>query len=118
MSKIIILSFITFCIVLQANSLIAFNNTEECINAGGDNSGSESVCRGYINKKEDYECCYLHYKYEGIEFNTCTPMIVSKKELKEYKDMLKDADDVKIKCSGSYIKYTLISLLSLFVLFF
>lgn len=117
MSKIIILAFIVFCIVLQANS-ITFKDAAACINAGKDNNGSESACIGEINKDEDYECCYLHYKYEEIEFKTCTPMIVSKKELKEYKDMLKDADDVQIKCSGSYIKYTLISLLSLFVLFF
>ena len=115
MSKIIILAFIVFCIVLQANS---FKDATECIKAANGNNGSESACIGEINKGEDYECCYLHYKYEGIDFNTCTPMIVSKKELKEYKDMLKDADDVQIKCSGSYIKYTLISLLSLFVLFF
>ena len=115
MSKIIILAFIVFCIVLQANS---FKDATECIKAANGNNGSESACIGKINEGEDYECCYLHYKYEGIDFNTCTPMIVSKKELKEYKDMLKDADDVQIKCSGSYIKYTLISLLSLFVLFF
>lgn len=115
MSKIIILAFIVFCIVLQANS---FKDATECIKAANGNTGSESACIGKINEGEDYECCYLHYKYEEIEFNTCTPMIVSKKELKEYKDMLKDADDVQIKCSGSYIKYTLISLLSLFVLFF
>lgn len=115
MSKIIILAFIVFCIVLQANS---FKGATECIKAANGNTGSESACIGKINEGEDYECCYLHYKYEEIEFNTCTPMIVSKKELKEYKDMLKDADDVQIKCSGSYIKYTLISLLSLFVLFF
>ena len=115
MSKIIILAFIVFCIVLQANS---FKDATECIKAANGNTGSESACIGKINEGEDYECCYLHYKYEGIDFNTCTPMIVSKKELKEYKDMLKDADDVQIKCSGSYIKYTLISLLSLFVLFF
>ena len=117
MSKIIILAFIVFCIVLQANS-ITFKDATECIKAANGNNGSEAACIGEINKGEDYECCYLHYKYEGIDFNTCTPMIVSKKELKEYKDMLKDADDVQIKCSGSYIKYTLISLLSLFVLFF
>ena len=115
MSKIIILAFIVFCIVLQANS---FKDATECIKAANGNTGSESACIGKINEGEDYECCYLHYKYEGFDFNTCTPMIVSKKELKEYKDMLKDADDVQIKCSGSYIKYTLISLLSLFVLFF
>lgn len=115
MSKIIILAFIVFCIVLQANS---FKDATECIKAANGNTGSESACIGKINEGEDYECCYLHYKYEEIEFKTCTPMIVSKKELKEYKDMLKDADDVQIKCSGSYIKYTLISLLSLFVLFF
>ena len=115
MSKIIILAFIVFCIVLQANS---FKDATECIKAANGNTGSESACIGKINEGEDYECCYLHYKYEEIDFNTCTPMIVSKKELKEYKDMLKDADDVQIKCSGSYIKYTLISLLSLFVLFF
>ena len=115
MSKIIILAFIVFCIVLQANS---FKDATECIKAANGNTGSESACIGEINQDEDYECCYLHYKYEEIEFKTCTPMIVSKKELKEYKDMLKDADDVQIKCSGSYIKYTLISLLSLFVLFF
>ena len=115
MSKIIILAFIVFCIVLQANS---FKDATECIKAANGNTGSESACIGEINKDEDYECCYLHYKYVEIEFKTCTPMIVSKKELKEYKDMLKDADDVQIKCSGSYIKYTLISLLSLFVLFF
>ena len=115
MSKIIILAFIVFCIVLQANS---FKDAAECIKAANGNNGSEAACIGEINEGEDYECCYLHYKYEGIDFNTCTPMIVSKKELKEYKDMLKDADDVQIKCSGSYIKYTLISLLSLFVLFF
>lgn len=117
MSKIIILSFITLCVILQTNEK-DFTDTQECINAGKDGAASEATCRGYIQKDEDYECCYLHYKYGDTEFNTCTPMIVSKKELKEYKDMLKDADDVKIKCSESYIKYTLISMLSLFVLFF
>ena len=43
MSKIIILAFIVFCIVLQANSL-TFKDATECIDAGKDNNGSESAC--------------------------------------------------------------------------
>ena len=53
MSKIIILAFIVFCIVLQANS---FKDATECIKAANGNTGSESACIGKINEGEDYEC--------------------------------------------------------------
>lgn len=109
--KILIKLFVLFALV---NLYICEADTEDCIKANA--TTQESCNKMELNKDENYKCCYISYKLGNQSFTACTPIVSTKKELKEYEDMLKDAEDLDIQCSQTIIKYS-IGLFLLFALF-
>lgn len=108
--KIMIKLFVLLALI----NFYTCSNTTDCI--GEKQPGKEKCNDITLDKKENYKCCYISYKLGDKSFNACTPIISTKKELKEYEDMLKDAEDLDIQCSQTILKYS-IGLLLLFALF-
>ena len=102
MSKIImIIVFVLFALI----NLYTCSNVTDCIKTGV--SSKETCTSVELVNKENYKCCYIKYKLGNKDFTACTPIISTKKELKEYEDMLKDAEELEILCSQTILKYSI-----------
>ena len=111
MSKKIMIKVLVLFVLINLYTCLT---ATECIEKKPTN---ETDCnKEVIDEKEKYKCCYINYKLGNKTFIACTPIISTKKELKEYEDMLKDAEDLEILCSQTILKYS-IGLFLLFALF-
>ena len=111
MSKIIMIKLFVLFVL---SNLYTCSNVTDCIEI---KPTQETDCnKKVINEDEKYKCCYIKYKLGNKDFTACTPIISTKKELKEYEDMLKDAEELEILCSQTILKYS-IGLFLLFALF-
>lgn len=67
---------------------------------------------GNVIPNPSYKCCLVNYYLGKTEFKACSVVMQTKKEFKEYKKMLKDAQKLKIICSSQYCSYTALLLIT------
>ena len=97
-------------IALLAIFIIGINGqVTVCTDVKGDD---EDVCRMYPTSEDHTHCCYVERSGE----TGCKELTDDQYEnVKRYKDFLKSQGytDVKIKCSGRFLTYSLFALLAL-----
>ena len=72
----------------------------------------EDICRMYPTQEDYTHCCY----FQSDGYTGCKALTDDEYEnIKRYKDFLKSQGntDIKIKCSGEFLTYSLLALLSL-----
>ena len=97
-------------IALLAIFIIGINGqVTVCEEVNGDD---EDVCRMYPTEEDYTHCCYVELSGNG----KCRQLNDDQYEnVKRYKDFLKSQGntDVKIKCAGEFLTYSLLALLAL-----
>ena len=97
-------------IALLAIFIIGINGqVTVCEEVNGDD---EDVCRMYPTQENYTHCCYVELSGNG----KCRQLNDDQYEnVKRYKDFLKSQGktDVKIKCAGEFLTYSLLALLAL-----
>ena len=76
------------------------------------NGNDEDICRMYPTELDYTHCCYVEMNGSG----QCRQLKDDEYEnVKRYKDFLKSQGntDIKIKCSGEFLTYSLLALLAL-----
>ena len=68
-------------------------------------------------KNNDVKCCEVNFKINGKGFKYCTPIYDKLSSIKEYKKMLRDAEDVTIDCSEFFLSFYKIIIFLLVFLF-
>lgn len=93
---------LTMTVILIISMFLYGNSAEskDCVNLS---PNSEYDCTN-IGLSAGYKCCYIKYSLGNNNFQACSPIYNSKKEINEYKKMLKDADNLKILCDSNGLK--------------
>ena len=92
---------------------------QEESNEGNDDTFiKDCVSSGSKGKKNnDVKCCEVNFKINGKGFKYCTPIYDKLSSIKEYKKMLRDAEDVTIDCSEFFLSFYKIMIFLLVFLF-
>ena len=104
-------------IVLLAIFFIGINGQLTSCEEFGSQGQDADTCRMYPTSEDFTHCCYV--QYEGIEgdpgYQGCKELSDDQYEnVKRYKNYLKNTySNVKIKCSGEFLTYSLFALLAL-----
>ena len=114
MNKLLIASFLILIVYTNEETYDEF--AQNCIQEG-DETLVEKTCTDRKSVNKEYSCCFLFYQLGNQEFRACTPMHVTKKELKEYTGMLQFTDKLDLQCKGSY-QYLNYLLYILFILMY
>ena len=101
------------------------SNNENSNNNGNEESNNNDGDKIYDcieNKKkgdlrENIKCCEVNFKINGKGFTLFTPIYDKLSSIKEYKKMLRDAEDVTIDCSEFFLSFYKIMIFLLVFLF-
>lgn len=102
MNKLLISFFLILFVYTNEETYEEFS--QSCIQEG-DETLVEKTCTDRKSVNKEYSCCYLYYRLGNQEFRACTPMHVTKKELKEYTGMLQFTDKLALQCKGSFLYF-------------
>jgi hypothetical protein len=58
-----------------------------------------------IKINDTIKCCYVKFSLINEDFQFCTPILNSMKDIKSYKKMLQEANNIKILCNAKLINY-------------
>ena len=103
MRQIIFFLLVTFVLLSNCN-----DNEEQltqCVKTQP-TKNDKKTCNNNAMPK-NMKCCYVEYTLGNTEYYVCSAIIDTEKEIKEYKDMLKDASGVDIQCTSSFISISL-----------
>ncbi len=101
------------------------SNNENSNNSGNEesnNNDGDKINDCIENEKkgdliENIKCCEVNFKINGKGFRLFTPIYDKLSSIKEYKKMLRDAEDVTIDCSEFFLSFYKIMIFLLVFLF-
>ena len=100
-------------IILLAIFIIGINGVDVCGENPSPTDLDEDYCRMFPTPVNYTHCCY----FKSDVLNECRPITDDQYEnIKRYKKYMKqypDFDNLKIKCSGEFLTYSLFALLAL-----
>ena len=101
MRQISFFLLLTFILLLRCNE-----NEKNLTSCVGTKPEKKKDCTDH-KISGNMNCCYVKYKLGNTKYEVCSAIVDTEKEIKEYKDMLKDASGVDIQCKSSFATFSL-----------